>query len=150
MESEISVLLLDVDHFKNYNDRFGHPKGDTLLKHIADALANSVHRPADLIARYGGEEFVALLPETPCTGALLLGEKMRLAVERLGVARGSDQPTGPVVTISVGAATVRATKGTNPAEVVAFADEALYRAKASGRNQVQRADPTPRLLVESA
>jgi diguanylate cyclase (GGDEF)-like protein len=144
------LLLLDVDRFKDYNDRFGHPKGDALLKQIADALANCVHRPADLIARYGGEEFVALLPATPCTGALLLGEKMRLAVERLGVARCDQQPTGPVVTISIGAATVRASKGTNPAEVVAFADEALYRAKASGRNQVQRADPAPRLVAEIA
>ncbi|TMA23070.1 MAG: diguanylate cyclase, partial [Deltaproteobacteria bacterium] len=75
---------------------------------------------------------------------------MRLAVERLGVLRGNDQPTGPVVTISIGAATVRAAKGTNPADVVAFADEALYRAKASGRNQVQKADRAPRLLAESA
>jgi len=148
--SEMSLLLLDVDHFKLYNDRFGHPRGDALLKHIADALANCVHRPADLVARYGGEEFVALLPETPATGALLLGEKLRLAVERLGVSRGSDQPTGPVVTISVGAATVRPTRGTNPAEAVASADEALYRAKASGRNQVQGAHTAPRLLAESA
>jgi len=149
-EAEVSVLLLDVDHFKAYNDRFGHPKGDALLKLIASALAKCVHRPSDLIARYGGEEFVALLPATPATGALLLGEKMRLAVERLGVLRGNDQPTGPVVTISIGAATVRAAKGTNPADVVAFADEALYRAKASGRNQVQKADRAPRLLAESA
>jgi diguanylate cyclase (GGDEF)-like protein len=149
-ESEVSVLLLDVDQFKDYNDRFGHPKGDILLKHIAHALANCVHRPADLVARYGGEEFVALLPATPCSGALLLGEKMRLAVERLGAPRGSHQPTGPVVTISIGAATVRASKGTNPTEIVAFADAALYRAKASGRNQVQRAEPAPRLLAETA
>jgi len=81
--SEVSVLLLDVDHFKAYNDRFGHPKGDALLKLVADALANCVHRPADLVARYGGEEFVALLPATPSTGALLLGEKMRLAACRV-------------------------------------------------------------------
>jgi len=149
-EAEVSVLLLDVDHFKIYNDRFGHPQGDALLRLVASALGGCVHRPADLIARYGGEEFVALLPATPSTGALALGEKMRLAVERLGVPRGSDQPTGPVVTISVGAATVRASGETNPAEVIASADQALYVAKASGRNQVQRANPVPRLLAEIA
>jgi diguanylate cyclase (GGDEF)-like protein len=147
--AELSVLLLDVDHFKAYNDRFGHPKGDTLLRLIADALGRCAHRPPDLIARYGGEEFVALLPSTPASGALLLGERMRCAVERLGALRG-DHPTGPVVTISIGAATLFASKDTRPSDLVALADEALYRAKASGRNQVQLGPSRPKLLAEIA
>jgi diguanylate cyclase (GGDEF)-like protein len=136
----LSLAMLDVDHFKSFNDRFGHPAGDALLRRIAEAIVRCVHRPADIVARYGGEEFAALFPATPSAGAYIVAERLRSAVEKLAVHRG-DQPTSAVVTVSVGVATVVPRTGEDPHALVALADEALYTAKGAGRNQVKRAEP---------
>jgi diguanylate cyclase (GGDEF)-like protein len=135
--SPLSLAMLDVDHFKSFNDRFGHPAGDGLLRRIADAIVRCTHRPGDLIARYGGEEFAALLPGTPASGAFTVAERLRSSVEQLAIRRG-DQPTSAVVTVSVGVASVIPRAGEDSHTLVALADEALYAAKAAGRNQVKR------------
>ena len=126
----LSLILLDVDEFKAYNDRFGHPEGDEALKEVARALA-SVARSSDLVARHGGEEFAILLPETDERGARALAERLRAAVQQ------TPWPKRPV-TASFGVATLR--EGDDAERLVADADEALYRAKRAGRNRVDHAD----------
>jgi diguanylate cyclase (GGDEF)-like protein len=143
----VSLAMLDVDHFKSFNDHFGHPAGDALLRRIADAIVRCAHRPADLVARYGGEEFAALFPSTPGAGAFTVAERLRGSVEKLAVRRG-DQPTSAVVTVSVGVATVVPRPGDDPQGLVALADEALYAAKGAGRNQVKRSEPRPAKAAE--
>jgi two-component system chemotaxis family response regulator WspR len=130
----LAVVMVDVDHFKSYNDTYGHAAGDDVLKHVANTLRANVLRGSDLVARYGGEEFVALLPDATPGGTALAVERMRTAVERLGLPhRGS--LTG-VVTISVGAA-VGVIGEIGPRELLRAADEALYTAKADGRNRIE-------------
>jgi diguanylate cyclase (GGDEF)-like protein/PAS domain S-box-containing protein len=123
----LSVLMADVDHFKKFNDSFGHQSGDDALCTLATILRTAV-RSYDLVARYGGEEFVFLLPETALSGSRVVAERLRVAVERY------DWPLRPI-TVSIGVATMMgATR--DPAELVKQADHALYRAKRAGRNQV--------------
>ncbi|MDO9712203.1 diguanylate cyclase [Paracraurococcus lichenis] len=140
----VSLLLLDVDRFKLFNDTYGHPAGDACLRAVAGAVAAAVHRPADLVARYGGEEIVVLLPNTSAAGAEMLAEQVRAAVEAVGLKHTANLPLG-VVTVSVGAAT--ALPAADPdlfAEaLVAAADAALYSAKHSGRNRVAVAASVP-------
>jgi diguanylate cyclase (GGDEF)-like protein len=131
----LAALLLDVDHFKRYNDRHGHQEGDACLRAIADALVTVPCRGHDLIARYGGEEFVCLLPGCDLAAAVRKAECLRNAVEELGIAH-LDSPMGDRVTISVGAATLIPDARTAPATLLEMADEQLYRAKAAGRNRV--------------
>lgn len=132
-QKECSVIFMDVDHFKTYNDTHGHPEGDSLLKRLSDILMDHV-RSSDLAARYGGEEFVLLLPETTKDSALRMAETLREKVE-LEPFRGREkQPLGKV-TISVGVATFPADGG-DPPSVMAFADQLLYKAKHGGRNMV--------------
>ena len=126
----LSLVLLDVDEFKAYNDRFGHPEGDEALRRVAQIL-KAAARGSDPVARYGGEEFTAILPDADEEGAALLAERLRAAVE------GADWPLRPV-TISLGVATLA--PGETPGELVARADAALYRAKRGGRNRVARAE----------
>lgn len=133
----LSLLMIDVDRFKYYNDRYGHQQGDRCLRRIAAAIAECVHRPGDLIARYGGEELAVLLPATHASGAADLARRVRIAVENAGLAH-EDSPPGKVVTVSIGVATmdprlVDATGGGD--ELVAIADAALYEAKRDGRNR---------------
>lgn len=123
----LSLLLVDIDLFKRYNDSFGHPAGDELLKSLGARLS-SVARETDLVARIGGEEFALVLPETDCTGAQVLAERARLEVER---ARGFPRE----VTVSIGVATLSPTI-TTPSRLVQESDQALYRAKRAGRNRV--------------
>ena len=132
----IALLMADIDHFKLYNDAYGHQRGDDCLRQIAAALAGTVARPADFVARYGGEEFAIVLPQTTDHGSHGVAEALRRAVEALGLpnARG----TGPV-TISVGAAIITPTAADGPEALVAAADRALYRAKQNGRNRVETA-----------
>lgn len=140
----ISLLLLDVDRFKLFNDAYGHPAGDICLRAVAGAVAAEVHRPADLVARYGGEEIVVLLPGTSASGAKVLAEQVRVAVEAAGLTHAANLPSG-LVTVSVGAAT--ALPAGDPdlfAEaLIAAADAALYSAKHSGRNRVVVAASVP-------
>jgi len=131
----LAVVMVDVDHFKSYNDHYGHGQGDECLRRVANALRARLQRPADVAARYGGEEFVLLLPDTDTEGALVLAESCRAAVNDLRILHaysdGADH-----VTISLGVA------ATHPPDesanlLLARADEALYRAKSEGRNRVR-------------
>jgi diguanylate cyclase (GGDEF)-like protein len=133
----LSLLLMDIDDFKGFNDRFGHGEGDACLQRVADALAKAILRPTDLLARYGGEEFVALLPDTGADGAWQVGERLRVAVEALGIPH-APAGTGRVVTLSVGCATRdRDSQAATPEILLKAADEQLYVAKRDGRNRVR-------------
>ncbi|HDR9588452.1 GGDEF domain-containing protein [Burkholderia stabilis] len=130
----LSLLMVDVDRFKAYNDAFGHVKGDACLIAVANALAGAVRRPADIVARYGGEEFAIVLPNTGARGARVVAEEAREAVLRLDLA----MPASPAgrVSVSVGCATVSADDLSTPDALIEAADAALYRAKDTGRNRV--------------
>lgn len=133
----LSMLLCDVDHFKLYNDEFGHQAGDLCLKKVAAVLTEQLKRPADIAARYGGEEFAIVLPETSLDGALKLAEACRGRLENLAL----DHPetNAGVVTMSIGVASLVPTPQHSPADLIASADRALYDAKAVGRNCVRQA-----------
>jgi diguanylate cyclase (GGDEF)-like protein len=126
---------MDVDFFKRYNDCYGHAMGDQALRLVARALHKRVQRRADTAARYGGEEFVVVMPETPLEGALELAEKLRLAVQKLGVSHKRSS-AADCLTLSIGVA-CSATDAVSTAEgLLERADERLYRAKKTGRNRV--------------
>ncbi len=135
----LSLLMIDVDHFKHYNDRNGHPAGDSVLRGVDSILADG-RRLNDVVARYGGEEFAILLVDTPRAAACGLAETLRRRVEQQGFDHAAGQPGGRL-TISVGVATCPDHAGT-PAELVQSADTALYRAKNAGRNRVEAASET--------
>lgn len=131
----LSLIVIDIDFFKNFNDEYGHPEGDRCLRAVADALNGEQKRAGDYVARYGGEEFVVLLTHTGLHGAAAFAEKLRHRVEALNlVHRGS--PFGHV-TISVGVATNVPERRSRPEGLVVAADQAVYQAKNNGRNQVQ-------------
>lgn len=131
----LSLLLIDVDHFKAFNDAYGHPAGDACLKSIAEVLSSSVHRPLDRCARYGGEEFALILPETPADGALRVAEAIREGLRAAGIPHAGS--AYGVVTISIGAATLSGgNSGAVVEDLLGSADAALYEAKAAGRNRV--------------
>lgn len=134
-QQPISVAMVDVDHFKEYNDHYGHGGGDKALRHVADTLNTSLKRPSDQVARYGGEEFVVLMPDTDHDGALSLMEHLRQTVEQLAITH-APSPVHDVLTISIGGATVRPDDQETPGELLRRADDALYRAKSQGRNRV--------------
>lgn len=131
----LSLVMIDIDTFKAYNDALGHQRGDECLRQVAAAIAEQAARPGDLAARYGGEEFVVLLPGTDDSGAFAVADRLRAVVEGLGI-RHPASPTGPFVTISAGVATRRPSHGHIAEELLAAADRALYRAKREGRNRV--------------
>jgi diguanylate cyclase (GGDEF)-like protein/hemerythrin-like metal-binding protein len=141
----LSLVMIDVDHFKKFNDHYGHQAGDECLKNVARALQGSARRASDLVARYGGEEFSLVLPNTDAAAAQQLAEAVRLAIEELDMPHELSAPGR--VTISVGVATMAGGSGRNVASLLRAADEALYRAKGAGRNQVMLAAeelPAPR------
>jgi diguanylate cyclase (GGDEF)-like protein len=127
----LSVLMIDVDHFKVYIDAFGHQHGDKCLITVAEVLASSIHRPADFAARYGGEEFTIVLPNTDRQGAVKIAEEIRSSVSKLRLTA----PEGHV-TISVGGASCAQDTNVDPKALIARADEALYQAKHNGRDCV--------------
>ncbi len=133
----LSLLMIDIDEFKKYNDAFGHQQGDVCLKSVAGALAAGLRRPADFVARYGGEEFAVVLPETSSEGAAVMAEQLLRTVEALGLAHARDAMR-PTVTVSVGHATFEPrrddTEPTRASDLIRAADSALYQAKRSGRN----------------
>ena len=129
----LSLLVVDADHFKRFNDRYGHAVGDEVLKGLACCLSAIVHRPDDLVARIGGEEFVVLLADTDAAGALRIARKLHEAVGGLTVASAGIQ--AGAVTVSIGLATGRSSPGERADALYRAADAALYEAKAGGRNQ---------------
>lgn len=129
----LSLIMFDVDHFKKYNDTYGHLAGDDCLKLIAKTLKSVVSRRFDVIARFGGEEFVIILPETDRAGAQKLAEKIRVAIERLAIPHSSSE-TAPYITISLGVVTVRSKQLEHREQIIALADKAMYDAKEKGRN----------------
>ncbi|MDR3586331.1 MAG: diguanylate cyclase [Desulfosporosinus sp.] len=133
--SALSLIMLDVDHFKKFNDSYGHLAGDDCLRQIGSTLTAIVGRVPDIVARYGGEEFVVILPETEDNGAETLAERIRKAVEELAIPHSASD-FAKYVTVSLGIVTVHTTGLTSPEQIVALADEALYCAKKRGRNQV--------------
>ncbi|WP_373087360.1 diguanylate cyclase [Zhongshania sp.] len=133
--NSLSVIMIDVDHFKKYNDHYGHLEGDNCLKRVASALAESNWRGRDLAARYGGEEFVCLMPETDLAGAMNKAESLRLQIENLAMPH-SQSANADMVTISVGVATIVPSERESEDVLLGAADEQLYKAKQTGRNRV--------------
>lgn len=132
--AQLSLLLLDVDHFKKYNDKFGHPAGDACLQAIVTAIRSASLRPADVVARYGGEEFAVILPNSDMAGAAAVAERVRASVVQAGLE--SAAPDNPVVTVSIGAAVAVDPRIVSAEQLIQVADDALYRAKRQGRNRV--------------
>jgi two-component system chemotaxis family response regulator WspR len=131
----MSVMMLDIDYFKSYNDTYGHLKGDEVLRKVAEIIQKSLMRPADLAYRYGGEEFVLILPEISITGTKSLAENIRKNVEALDIPHEGSQ-ISPHLTISIGIASIVPAGNDVPTDLVSQADAALYRAKDDGRNRV--------------
>ncbi|TPQ27041.1 diguanylate cyclase [Methylomonas sp. EFPC3] len=131
----LSLMIVDIDSFKQYNDFYGHPMGDECLKRVAEALQAMTHRPEDLVARLGGEEFAILLPNTDSIGAMLRAEQYRETVETLKIRHVKNNPLA-FVTISVGVASLQAHAHDHSAILLKAADDALYQAKNQGRNRV--------------
>ena len=132
--SALSVLMLDVDFFKRYNDHYGHQAGDACLRSLATFLRQAVKRPGDLVARYGGEEFACLLPGTSLEGAMAVAQQLGAGVESLGLAHAASS-VSPVVTVSVGVCCARGTEPGSAEALLRAADEQLYLAKETGRNR---------------
>lgn len=131
----LSLIILDVDMFKKFNDQYGHPAGDECLRQVAAALGGCVKRAGDSVARYGGEEFGVVMVHMPMADAKNMGERMRQAVMNIGMEHEMS-PFGKV-TISIGGATILPSTSSTPQELIEKADAALYRAKESGRNRVE-------------
>lgn len=132
----LSLIMVDIDFFKTYNDTYGHQAGDKCLKQVANVFSSTLHRPGDLVARYGGEEFVVVLPRTDAKGAVSVAEAMRSKVAALGIIH-SHSKVSPYITISLGVATTIPSRDVSPLDLIATADEALYQAKQEGRNRVK-------------
>jgi diguanylate cyclase (GGDEF)-like protein len=128
----LSLLMIDADHFKAFNDRHGHLAGDDALRSLTKVISTSVRRPGDLVARYGGEEFSVILPETDSAGARQIAEAIRVAVEQLPLVPGAEMP----MTVSIGISTWTSASETNLERLLFAADKALYQAKEGGRNRV--------------
>jgi len=134
----LSLLLIDIDHFKCYNDNYGHPAGDACLRKVAGLIRGKLGRTADYVARYGGEEFACIMPDTGRSGALVLAERVRVAVAEAGIAHEFAPATGRL-TISIGLATAVPDHRRPATDLIEFADKALYAAKRGGRNCVVEA-----------
>ncbi|WPP00787.1 sensor domain-containing diguanylate cyclase [Pseudomonas sp. HR96] len=136
LDQSLSVLMIDVDHFKAFNERHGHQGGDEALRNVAAAIHSSIRRPTDIAARYGGEEFLVILPDTPLSGAQLIAEHIRRAVELQPPFANDQRPT----TVSIGIGCQRIRAGRTVGNLLNEADMALYQAKHRGRNQVSYTD----------
>ncbi|WP_337881009.1 diguanylate cyclase [Rheinheimera sp.] len=141
-QTPLSLLMIDVDYFKHYNDTFGHVAGDVTLQKIAQIIQANCFRPADLGARYGGEEFVVVLPNTDATGACLVAEKIRQQVQDIAIPHVKPK-AGSVVTVSAGIACIQPDQEQDAVSLLQLADEALYQAKTAGKNRyATRQSPT--------
>jgi diguanylate cyclase (GGDEF)-like protein len=135
-ETSLSLIMIDIDNFKAYNDIHGHQAGDDCLRQVATALSSTLKRLNDLVARYGGEEFVVVLPETGSKGARCVAESLRQAVEALKIPHYCASQSDLMVTISLGVSTLIPQRGDDPTKLIIAADQALYRSKHAGRNRV--------------
>lgn len=131
-KKQLSVMMIDIDNFKRFNDDFGHQRGDTCLRNVAGELDSCLKRSADFVARYGGEEFCTILPDTDKSGALVVAERMRLKIE-----------SELDVTISLGVSATVPVESFERADLIEAADKALYRAKESGRNRIEADQEIP-------
>lgn len=141
-QTTMSALMIDVDHFKLFNDTRGHLAGDDVLKLVATTVRESATRPGDLAARFGGEEFIVLLPTTTVAGARHVGERIRARIEALHIAHGAPG-AGSHVTVSVGCAATVPVHEESALVLIESADRALYEAKSAGRNRVVAPDHEP-------
>lgn len=130
----LAVLMIDVDHFKQYNDHYGHQLGDACLQLVGRTLAQQLNRSHDLAARYGGEEFICLMPECDLQGALSKAENLRHAIQALGIEHAASK-TAPFVTTSLGAHALIPDQGNDHEHLITIADQQLYTAKSQGRNR---------------
>jgi len=133
--ASLALLMVDVDHFKRYNDHYGHLAGDACLRSVAQALQDNVRRPHDLVGRFGGEEFVCVLPDTPFEGAEQRAHVLEGAVRALALPHVRSDPG--IVTVSIGAAVTLPARGEEFASLIEAADQLLYAAKQAGRGQVK-------------
>jgi len=141
--SPLALIMIDIDYFKLFNDRYGHQAGDACLRQVAQCLKAQVNRSHDLVARYGGEEFVCVLPETPLPAAEAKAHSLETATRHLGIAHPGTQVAGGVLTISLGVAVVVPTVDDGYANLVLCADRSLYLAKGAGRGLVRAAVCAP-------
>ncbi len=132
----LSLIMIDIDHFKLFNDNYGHGAGDECLKKVASSLYSSARRPADFVARYGGEEFVAILPESSLEQAKFFAERIRYNIEELNIVHDFSL-TAKKITISLGSATIVPTLKNSYQLLIKSADNALYKAKSEGRNRIE-------------
>jgi len=135
----LSLIMIDIDYFKQFNDTYGHTDGDECLRMVAKTLGNTSQRAADFVARYGGEEFVVILPDTAIDPAVHVADKIRINIECLNIPHASSQ-VADHVTVSLGVAAVIPQANTSPAHLIETADKCLYEAKEGGRNQVKSHD----------
>ncbi len=135
MAAPLSLIMCDIDFFKNYNDTYGHPAGDQCLVRVGAAMRNTVRRSGDLVARYGGEEFVIVLPNTDILGAVFVAEGVRSAIKLLKI-QHQNSAAGSCVTMSLGVAMVYPTAQLAITELINASDQALYQAKQNGRDRV--------------
>jgi len=133
--ASLALILIDVDHFKRYNDRYGHPLGDECLKNVARALRRGLHRPGDVVVRYGGEEFACLLPETDLNGAMRVARHLEQVVRDLKIVH-EDSGVASTVTVSLGVAVKTPDSPATYEELLTIADAQLYKAKTAGRAKV--------------
>jgi len=131
----LSLIMIDIDYFKAFNDTYGHLEGDDCLKLVASTLKNTLRRPGDFLARYGGEEFVVILPNTDDAGSAIIAEKLRASIERLDIAHVSSL-CADYVTVSLGIVTRFSKQTETPDNLILAADRALYRSKNEGRNRI--------------
>lgn len=144
----LSLILLDIDHFKEYNDTYGHGKGDETLFKVAQKLNQTIRRAGDFMARYGGEEFAAVLPYTEKEKALETGELLKDAVQSLGIEHKAS-PVDKTITVSLGLVTTKPCDAPSLQMVLDEVDKALYRAKKSGRNRIEHIEITSDFLPSS-
>ena len=137
--TRLSLMMIDIDHFKLYNDTYGHLEGDDCLRAVAQAMSGALHRAGDMVARYGGEEFACILPDTGSNGSRNVAERIMAGVSDLEISH-SASPVAPKVTVSIGYCTKMPEEGRTPEQLVLCADRNLYRAKQNGRNRIHLCD----------
>ncbi|NLW23277.1 MAG: diguanylate cyclase [Tissierellia bacterium] len=137
-KGKLSVILLDIDHFKQYNDYYGHVAGDDCLRKLGRALEKCVKRSVDLVARYGGEEFACILPDTDIDGAVTVAKNIQQEISKLKIEHNKS-PVSRFITVSFGVVTVQYSPDIAPVDIVNMADKLLYKAKLSGRNRIEYA-----------